>query len=148
MLVGIPEGTKAKELSVVMKTKNISVKKGDDIFVEGPLTQEIVPSESTWTLEGGVLILVLYKRQKTFWKTVIEGDPEIDASLVDSRRHIDEYDAATQGQIRKILFDQNQERRGLPTSDQIAGRTIPPLPDGVEYIDQDVLDQKTKKSTE
>jgi len=142
------KGLKAKELDVSIKTNSVSIKSkspmegSDDVhaFVDGSLTHKIVPAESTWTLEGGILVLVLYKSDKTFWKTVIEGDEEIDTDQVDSRRKIDQYDESTQGLLRKMIFDQNQERRGLPKSDEILGKkTVPPLPMGVEYIDQDTL---------
>lgn len=57
--------------------------------------------------------------RKTWWKSVFEGDPEIDTSKVESVKRIHEYDPQTQGNIRKIVFDQNQKAQGLPTSDQI-----------------------------
>lgn len=125
------------------------------VFLEGNLAegQEIVPSESTWSLEGGVLVLVLYKHQKTFWATVLDGDDKIDTSIVDSRRHIGDYDESTQAQIRKIMFDQNQASKGLPTSDQLTGTRLEipssptsqrKLPPGVEYIDQNTIDKYTK----
>jgi len=116
--------------------------------LEGTLSQKVVPSESTWTLEGGALVLVLYKHQKTFWKKVLEGDEEIDTTLVDSRRHIGEYDDVTQAQIRKCIFDQSQSRKGLPLSDEMIGaagdtNVVPStLPPGVEYIDNEILNAK------
>lgn len=68
--------------------------------------------------------------------------------LLDSKRNISEYDEATQGAIRKILFDQQQQRQGLPTSDEILGvkPKIPSkLPGGVEYIDSETLDKHVPK---
>jgi len=38
---------------------------------------------------------------------------------VDSTRQVYDYDGETQGAIRKIMFDQDQKRRNLPTSDEI-----------------------------
>ena len=32
---------------------------------------------------------------------------------------VEEYDGETQGAIRKIMFDQEQKRKGLPTSDEL-----------------------------
>jgi hypothetical protein len=96
-----------------------------------------------------VLVLVLYKHNKTFWETVIKGHDKIDTSLVDSTRHINEYDESTQAQLRKVIFDQTQSRKGLPTSDEILGvkPIIPPLPPGVEYIDQQTLDNAALKKS-
>lgn len=155
VLVAIPEGIRGRDLDVSIKTNSLSIRSKKPIgdaeteprtFVDGELTEKIVPDESTWTLEGGVLIAILYKQQKKFWATIIVGDDKIDTSLVDSSRHIGTYDESTQAQIRKIMFDQKQQAAGLPTSDEIAGQTIvPPLPPGVEYIDQDILEERTKE---
>jgi hypothetical protein len=153
VLVGVGD-LKGKELDVSIKPTSIVVRSknpGPDgnvkVFLEGELTEKIDPSESTWTLEGGVLVLVLYKSVKTFWETILKGDPKIDTSEVDSRRHIDEYDDTTQAQIRKIIFDQSQSRKGLPTSDELGSKqpVVPPLPTGVEYIDQKTLDEHANK---
>jgi N-terminal conserved domain of Nudc./CS domain len=161
ILVGVAPGLRAKDLVVSLQPARISVRKKhvgsssientDDardngVILEGELSQGIVPSESTWTLEGGVLQISLYKKVKTFWDSVLLGDAKIDATLVDSRRNVNTYDEVTQAQIRKIIFDQQQASKGLPTSDEISGvkPSIPPLPSGVEYIDQDILDSKMK----
>ena len=153
VLISVPENSHGKDLDVDIKASSLSVKlknlaQGDDdsspVLVDGTLTEKVVPSESTWTLEGGVLIVVLYKHKKSFWSTIIEGDDKIDTTLVDSRRKIDEYDDVTQAQIRKIIFDQSQARKGLSSSDEISGKKseIPDtLPPGVEYINQEKLDQ-------
>jgi len=66
----------------------------------------------------------------------------------DSTRKIETYDEATQAKLRKLLFDENQLRQGLPTSDEILGvkPDIPQLPKGVEYLDSSTLDKiATKK---
>ena len=95
---------------------------------------------------------MLFKVVKTFWPTILEGDDKIDTSMVDSRRHIQDYDESTQAQIRKIMFDQSQTSKGLPTSDQISAGVkleVPlssptsqkKLPPGVEYINQETLDK-------
>jgi len=168
VLLGVPEGVRAKDLLVEFKPETLLIRSktpliihsGDDdnnnknnatephTFVQGKLSHRIVPSESTWTLEGGVLVVVLYKQPQLFWERVLQGDePPIDTTLVDSRRHIQTYDEATQAQIRKIMFDQQQQARGKPTSDELSSGSkpvIPPLPPGVEYIDQEILDEKTK----
>jgi hypothetical protein len=148
VLVSVPETTRGKDLDVSIKSCSLSVKlknrPDDPILMMGSLEEKVVPDESTWTLEGGVLIAVLYKQKKTFWSTILDGDEKIDTALVDSRRHINEYDDATQAQIRKIIFDQNQARKGLSSSAEISGETptVPDtLPPGVEYINQEKLDE-------
>ena len=156
VMLGIPSNLRAKDLDVSIKAASIRVKTkptGGNIegttFVEGALFDKIKPDESTWTIEGGVMTMLLQKPKKTFWATIIADDEKIDTSLVDSRRHISDYDEATQGQLRKIMFDQKQKEKGLPTSDEILGtKTISPLPPGVEYIDKTTFEEADKKKKE
>jgi hypothetical protein len=126
------------------------------ILLDGELSQQIVPSESTWTIESGVLQIILFKHTKTFWNSIFMNDTiKIDTSLVDSRRHIDTYDEVTQAHIRKIMFEQQQHQaKGLPTtlddtiitsSDGLKPKVPSVLPKGVEYIDQEILDKKMKE---
>mmetsp|Transcript_34096 Transcript_34096/g.74750 ORF Transcript_34096/g.74750 Transcript_34096/m.74750 type:complete len:365 (-) Transcript_34096:80-1174(-) len=147
---GLPEGTKGKDLDIIIKPSLLSVmmkrpvKDGEEppTILEGKLTEKIRKDESTWSLEGGVLLITLEKVVKTWWRTVLEGDEEIDTDMIDSTRNISTYDEATQGMIRKCIFDQRQERMGLASSDEILGRkpVLPTLPPGVEYIDKKTLD--------
>lgn len=155
VILALPRNTtRGKDLTVMIKSNAIAVttKKttttatnGEvpSTIIAGALTDKINPEESTWSIEGGVVLLILQKVRKTWWDSVLVGDPKIDTSLVDSRRRIDEYDDSTQGAIRRILFDQRQQRLGKPTSDQILRQQginpIPPLPPGVEYIDNETL---------
>jgi hypothetical protein len=171
VLFSIPNQIRAKDLNVVLQptkllvqikstaatnnqnNNNIDEEYNNDnqngILLDGELSQKIVPSESTWTIEGGVMQISLYKHTKTFWDTIYIGDEKIDTSMVDSRRNVHTYDEITQAHIRKILFDQQQISKGLPTSDELTGvvqqsKVIPSLPTGVEYINQDILDSKMK----
>merc|ERR1719502_1616975 len=72
-----------------------------------------------YVMESGVVQVTLVKLREVWWKSVVEGEPEIDTQKVDSVRNISEYDEETQAGIRKIMFDQDQKRKGLPTSDEI-----------------------------
>jgi hypothetical protein len=100
VLVAVPVGTKGKDLSVSLKLSSITVRmkkavEGEDeprTLLEGDSAENIRIDESTWSLEGGVLLWTLDKLKMTWWDTVLIGDEKIDTTLVDSRRHIDEYD--------------------------------------------------------
>ena len=125
------------------------------VLLDGELSQRIVPSESTWTIESNVIQIVLFKHLKTFWDSIYMNDTiKIDTSLVDSRRNIDTYDEVTQAHLRKIIFEQQQQSQGISTSTDDAiitsGDGVKPkipsvLPKGVEYIDQEILDTKMKE---
>ncbi|GKY99101.1 hypothetical protein MPSEU_000865600 [Mayamaea pseudoterrestris] len=141
-----PECSRGKDLDVQFQAKHIRVKSKAPLpgetepreFLNGDLNEAIKPSESTWSIESGILTLILYKQNRTFWKSVFHGDEEIDTTLVDSRRHIQEYDDSTQAQIRKIIHQQSLMRNAATTIDTSDPSTIPPpeaLPPGVEFVD-------------
>ena len=158
--IPVPEGIRAKDLDVKINPSSISIRRKEAPSdnnpnldpLSGTLFARVKPSESTWTMETNssshsnttTILITLDKVQKTWWSTVISGDPEIDTTMVDSTRHIGTYDEKTQAQIRRIMFDQRQERLGLPSSEDLSGlKEEPPegLPKGVEVIDQAVLDR-------
>lgn len=91
-----------------------------------PDPEKVKPSESTWSLErsskpqsGTTLVITLDKSRETWWPNILQGEPEIDTTKVDSSKRIDEFDEETQAHIQKIMFDQRQKAHGLPTSDEL-----------------------------
>jgi hypothetical protein len=58
------------------------------------------------------------KASESIWKTVILGDAEIDTKKVDNSKKIDEFDTETQGHLRKVLYEQERKRMGLPTTEE------------------------------
>ena len=60
-------------------------------------------SEAMWTLDDSTIVLTLVKGVQTWYRYVVKGHPEIDATKVDSTRHVTEYDDETQAAIRKIM---------------------------------------------
>jgi len=87
--------------------------------IDGKLPELVREDDSMYVMESGVVQVILVKTRETWWKNVVEGGPEIDTQKVDSVRNIHEYDDETQAGIRKIMFDQDQKRKGLPTSDEM-----------------------------
>ena len=119
--VDLPPGTKAKQLNIVMRPKNLKIQiKGEDKpLVDGELDNKIKPDDSFWTIEDGQrLILTFVKATETIWKTVILGDKEIDTKKVDNSKNLSDFDEETQGHLRKVLYEQNRKNRGLPTTEE------------------------------
>jgi hypothetical protein len=151
VLLPLPAGlSRAKDISVELRARSVDVKakaplNGESesrVLLQGQLTQSIKPSESTWSIESGMLTIILYKQQQSFWKAILQGDEEIDTTQVDSRRHIQDYDESTQAQIRNILHQQSAMRKAEVVIDTSNPDTFPAaadLPDGVEYLDMPKL---------
>ena len=153
VIAKVPFGTRGKDLAVTIKPSFVSIclkKKKEDMssstILDGKLFDTIRTDESTWSLEGQALLLTLDKCKHSWWETVIQGDDIIDVTKVDSTRKIGSYDEATQGYIRKILFDQHQERLGKPTSDEILMTEASKI-SGVEIIDKKKMNQIQKQGS-
>lgn len=126
---------RARDLDVQIKRSSISVQFKDDTttsnaILNGELLDKIKKDDSTWSIEiesgddsasaPSVLLIILEKTSKRWWNRVLVDESEtIDIDLVDKTHTIDNYDEATQGMIRRIIFDEKQERLGLPSSDEI-----------------------------
>ncbi len=114
-------GVKSKEVACSWTASTVKVAVRGTVLLEGALGGTVKTQESLWTLEGNgaTLVLTLEKTVPTWWACVRKGDAEIDTGMVDSTRKVGEYDSETQGQLRKIMFDQQQKAQGLPTSDEL-----------------------------
>jgi hypothetical protein len=126
---------RARDLDVQIKRSSISVQFKDNTttsnaILHGELLDQIKKDDSTWSIEiesgddsataPSVLLIILEKTSKRWWNRVLVDESEtIDIDLVDKTHTIDNYDEATQGMIRRIIFDEKQERLGLPSSDEI-----------------------------
>jgi len=137
--VTVPPGTRGKDIdcTIAASTLSLSLKGSATPLVKGEFPYAIRTDESLWSIdsESSVVVLTLDKAKKTWWDSVVKGDQKIDTSKVDSSMKMDEYDSATQGQIRKLMHEQKLTRMGLPTqeeqnmADMMA--KMPPHPDSV-----------------
>ncbi|KAF4318616.1 hypothetical protein BBI17_007195 [Phytophthora kernoviae] len=118
--VELAQGTRAKDLDCLIEATKLRVtlkSNPSKPLLEGELPEKIRADESIWSLESNhTLNISLEKIKPTWWASALKGDPEIDTTQVDSRRNIQEYDEATQGAIRKAVFDQRQQQLngGMP----------------------------------
>lgn len=123
----LPAGTRAKDIQCsISRTKlEIAIPQADRVI--GALYDRVVEDGCMWTLDRdgagrASLVVTLEKTRHTWWASIFkDADAKecIDTTKVDSTKKMDEYDELTQATIRKIMFDQRQKARGLPTSDEM-----------------------------
>ncbi|KAF0685668.1 Aste57867_22504 [Aphanomyces stellatus] len=114
----VPLGTKSKDIAVTFTHTTVSAGlKGQAPRLHGTFPYKIKLEDTVWSLDSNqTLVLSMEKTVDTWWKSVVEGDPEIDTSQVDSTQRIDEYDPETQGAIRKIMYEQRTQNKESPPS--------------------------------
>ena len=85
----MPAGTRGKDLAVAFDKNKLSIGlKGKAPVLAGQLPESIDEEDSTWTIESGVCMVTLCKVKQTWWKNIVEGEPEIDTKKVDSVRNL------------------------------------------------------------
>ncbi|XP_055812015.1 protein BOBBER 2-like [Solanum dulcamara] len=121
--VSVPLGTKSRFLAVDIKNNSIKVGlKNQPSIVEGELLEPVKADECFWSLEDQkqVTILMTKRNQSDWWKSLFKNGPEIDTQKAEPEpSRLSELDLETRSAVEKMMFDQKQKQKGLPTSDEI-----------------------------
>ena len=89
------------------------------VLIDGKLTHHIRYEESLWSLVSGECLQIhLEKTSELYWTALLEGEPEIDKTKLDTTRDICEFDQQTQTDFQKVMYDHRQKLQGKPTSDE------------------------------
>jgi hypothetical protein len=59
------------------------------------------------------------KIQERWWDALLLSEPKIDLSRIDATRNMDDLAQDEQMKIQEIIWNQERQRQGLPTSDQL-----------------------------
>ncbi|GET87067.1 hypothetical protein, conserved [Leishmania tarentolae] len=113
---------KGKQMSIVITSSHLTVgMKGQPPIVDGELYSKVHAEECMWTIEDGhTVVVTLYKvNSMEWWKTIFQGDPEIDLQKVmPENSKLDDLDSDTRQTVEKMMYDQRQKMMGKPTSDE------------------------------
>jgi len=126
---------RGKHLTIDIKKQHLLVAvKGKEAepLIDGELHEAVDVEESTWSMtkesgkETKTLTIVLTKRKgMTWWKRVIVGDPEINTQKIQPENSkLDSLDDETRQTVEKMMFDQRQKAKGLPTSKELEQQKI------------------------
>ena len=126
VFVKLPDNITSKQLDIQMKASSLKIGvKGQTPIVDGALHKKIKTGDSLWTLETDgpkrTLQLTLVKVDgMNWWNCIIEGDPKIDTQKVEPENSkLSDLDSETRSTVEKMMFDQQQKQKGLPTSEEM-----------------------------
>ena len=87
--------------------------------MDSELCEKVKPDESFWSIEDKQFLSINFEKStEVIWKCILLGDDEIDTKKVDNSKSLDQFDNETQGHLRKVLYEQERKRQGLPTTEE------------------------------
>ncbi|KAI8654732.1 hypothetical protein NW754_008089 [Fusarium falciforme] len=122
----VPGNFKSRDLVIEIKKNSLQAGiKGQEPLIKGDLPHPIHVDDSTWTLSTNadgtktVEIHLDKVNKMEWWAHVVTNAPKIDVTKIqpDSSK-LSDLDGETRGMVEKMMFDQQQKERGLPTSDE------------------------------
>ncbi|KAH7156676.1 nuclear movement protein [Dactylonectria macrodidyma] len=122
----VPGNMKSRDIVVSIKKQSLSGGiKGQDPIISGDLPHSILVDDSTWTLttnpDGTKTVEIQLDKvnKMEWWAHVVTTAPKIDVSKIQpDNSKLSDLDGETRGMVEKMMFDQQQKERGLPTSDE------------------------------
>lgn len=135
LMVDIDANLRGKHLRIDIKRTHLTVAvkgKESEPIIDGDLHDAVDVEDSTWTMtkESGkdtkTLTIILQKvKGMCWWKRVIVGDPEIDTTKIQPENSkLDSLDDETRQTVEKMMYDQRQKAKGLPTSKEMEQQKI------------------------
>ena len=108
-----------------MGIKNCLIKiKGGEELLKGEWCDSIIQDDSLWCIQEvhGKRVLQLNitkKNQMGWWDCILKGDTKINTQKVEPENSkLSDLDGETRSTVEKMMFDQQQKQKGLPTSDE------------------------------
>jgi hypothetical protein len=128
LFMPLPLGAKANMLDVKIGINDFKVSlksKPSEPLIEGKWAKKINPGETFWNLERegdkSTLNVTIEKHEgKSWWNSLLQGDIEIDTQKVEPENSkLSDLDGETRSTVEKMMFDQAQKAKGLPSSDEM-----------------------------
>lgn len=128
--IPVPDGTRGKDVSVVLNKNHLKVgllsqirsPGGETWIVNSALTKSIVVDDSFWTIEDGSRIVLNLQKLNgmEWWESVCRDDSsKIDIRTIQPENSsLSDLDGETRKTVEKMMYDQRQKAMGLPTSEE------------------------------
>lgn len=128
-----------------IEKEKLTVSVKEMTLIDDKLAWKIKPDECTWSLFPGDHIHVrinliqfenicfnldynfdylnyskifLEKQQERWWEKLLESEEKLDLKNMNPEKPMHELDETSQAKIQQMMFDEQQKRLGLPTSEE------------------------------
>ncbi|VDL98142.1 unnamed protein product [Schistocephalus solidus] len=122
-VVPIPDSVKSSRdviVKIEQKHLRIDVQGNSEPLIDKEFLFDIKKQEALWSLdlEERHILINLDKVSELWWEAAFVDEEKIDVQKIDCSRPMHELDEESQAKIAQMLFDQEQKRLGLPTSEE------------------------------
>ncbi|XP_059045328.1 nudC domain-containing protein 3 [Achroia grisella] len=121
VIVKLPPDVKtSKDIKVTINAGDIcAASRSGDIIIKDTLPYKIKAIDSFWSISERKLHIHLEKVQERWWDKLLNDEEPIDLSRIDCSRPLNELPEDHVDKVRELQWNQEQKRKGLPTSEEI-----------------------------
>ena len=113
----------AKEVEVKLTATDCSVRRraapAGEYLLQGTFTKAHRMDDSSWYIEDRKTLTIQLSKSKRseWWMSVFQGHKEISWNQIQPEHptYVEDLDGDTQALVKKMMFDNQQRQRGLPT---------------------------------
>lgn len=127
----LPDSVKSKDVTVKYANGRLKVVlAGSPPLLDTALSKRILPDTLEWLVDSdssGKSLSVVFNKENSmeWWNSVGEGEPSIDIQKVEPENSkLGDLDGETRKTVEKMMFDQAQKAKGLPSSDELQKQEI------------------------
>lgn len=124
VFIPIPKNIKGKDLIIKTTSSDFSVtiKGSQDPLVSGKFHKAIKQGQVDWQIDNSILTFYFHKGGKNeWWSCLLQGETEIDTTKIqpEPTSDLSDLDPETRSMVQKMMFDNQQKQKGLPTSEEL-----------------------------
>lgn len=114
----------SKDVKIKIEKSSLHVASRDSCgvwtdLIRDSLSWKIKPDECTWSLlPGDHIHIYLEKTEERWWEKLLDKEEKLDIKNMNPEKPIEDLEPEAQAKIKQLMYDEQQKRLGLPTSEQ------------------------------